>query len=117
MPIRPRSRFCLAASGLAVLCHLLIAWLAPASAQGEACSTLACPKCEQLCRGYCEIENQKCAAKGRRGCPGAYRACTRGCTAELCRQCVPIQHVEKDKTFHAGTTNLCQTPGYTSGKK
>lgn len=104
-------------AGLASVLLTGLLMLTPALAQGETCTTLACPKCEQLCRGYCEIENRTCVAKGRRGCPGAYRACTRGCTAELCRQCIAVQYLEKDKPYHAGTTRLCQTPGYTGPKR
>ena len=62
------------------------------------CEVLECPRCNKLCTAFCDVEYKECRDAGKRNCPRAYRSCKNGCTASLCRQCMPNQ---------SGTTRLC----------
>ena len=64
----------------------------------DKCEVLECDRCNGLCTAYCDVEYKKCRDEGRRNCPRNYRSCKNGCTASLCRQCMPNQ---------TGTTRLC----------
>ena len=92
---------------------LVMAGFLPAAAQqaGSICSTLSCPKCEKICRDTCDVDYKKCYATSNRNCQGMYRSCERGCKAQLCAQCLPVQYGSNDRKFLPGKTELCQTPG------
>lgn len=100
-----------AALALALVALLLPAGVGRAQQAGATCSTLACPKCGSLCKAYCDREAAVCQSDGKRGCPARFRACEKGCTFELCAQCMPVQFVEGGKRFLPGKTELCRTPG------
>lgn len=99
---------------LAVLWPLALAAPAPLAEPARACTALACDRCNALCEAYCTRQAETCREAGRRGCPGAYRSCSRGCTAELCLQCTPVQYGADGKARRPGRTELCrldQAPG------
>jgi hypothetical protein len=77
----------------------------------RSCTTLTCAKCEQVCKATCDADAKVCAESGSRRCPGRYRACTRGCTFDLCAQCMPVQYGAGGKKFLPGKTELCRSPG------
>ena len=95
----------------------LVAALALLPAPGTAaepartCTTMTCAKCEQVCKAACDQDAKSCTDSGSRRCPGRYRACTRGCTVDLCAQCMPVQYGAGGKKFLPGKTELCRTPG------
>ena len=68
---------------------------------GGACEVLECDRCNGLCTAYCDVEFEACEKAGKRNCPRNYRACKNGCSASLCRQCMPNQ---------SGVTRLCYVP-------
>jgi hypothetical protein len=84
---------------------------------GAKCTTLACDRCSGLCTAYCEVKADECRKAGKRGCPRNYRSCTRGCTSELCAQCLPVQFGKDDHRFVPGKTELCRTDGNWAHKK
>ena len=90
----------------------VFAGFGPVSAAGRECHSLTCNKCEKLCHATCEADAVQCNAKHKRGCPAAYRSCERGCRAELCAQCMPIQYDGANRKFLPGKTELCSTPGH-----
>jgi hypothetical protein len=104
---------------LAVMFAVLFVWVMPAAAQAPKaeCTTLSCTKCEAVCTASCDADFKACNAAKSRGCPRAYRSCTRGCTSQLCAQCLPIQYGSDGKKFLPGKTELCRTPGSYETKK
>jgi hypothetical protein len=103
----------------ALVFAVLCVWVAPAAAQAPKaeCTTLSCANCTSVCTATCDAEFKVCTASKSRGCPRAYRSCTRGCTSQLCAQCLPIQYGSDGKTFMPGKTQLCRTPGSFETKK
>ena len=74
----------------------------PVSGKGAgSCEVLECGRCSGLCTAYCDVEYEKCRDAGKRNCPRNYRSCKNGCSASLCRQCMPNQ---------TGVTRLCYVP-------
>ncbi len=71
------------------------------SGKAGACEVLECDRCSGLCTAYCDVEFEKCEKAGKRNCPRNYRSCKNGCSASLCRQCMPNQ---------SGATRLCYVP-------
>jgi hypothetical protein len=71
------------------------------SGKAGACEVLECGRCSGLCTAYCDVEFEKCEKAGKRNCPRNYRSCKNGCSASLCRQCMPNQ---------SGVTRLCYVP-------
>jgi hypothetical protein len=104
---------------LAVLVAGLLVSVAPAAAQAPKaeCTALSCAKCESVCNATCDADFTACTAAKSRACPRNYRSCTRGCTSQLCAQCLPIQYGSDGKKFLPGKTELCRTPGSYEAKK
>ena len=75
------------------------------------CTSLSCSKCAKICKDTCDADFKACTDKGARNCPRVSRSCDRGCTAQLCAQCLPIQYGTGGKKFLPGKTELCRTPG------
>jgi hypothetical protein len=102
----------------AVLALLLVAIAPAAAAPAKAeCTTLSCAKCTSVCTATCDADFKACTASKSRGCPRAYRSCRRGCTSQLCAQCLPIQYGSDGNKFMPGKTELCRTPGSYETKK
>ncbi len=87
--------------------------VAPAIAQAAKaeCTVLTCAKCSSVCKASCEADLKSCEAAKSRSCPRLYRSCLKGCTSQLCAQCLPVQYGADNTKFLPGRTQLCRTPG------